>query len=125
MNTKQNKRSKLVLIDANGIFRELMMQCADSHGISLDCFDSVMSMGTVGSFEDYDGVIIESEEGTLTGIEVGEYLSKFFIEKPMIMISEGLSPSGKNQLEWPSAIQGFVHKFKGPDAILNRALEVC
>jgi DNA-binding NtrC family response regulator len=117
-----NARIKMVLIDDNQVFRSLLKNFANARGISLTCFSSVLEMGSICCFNAYDIAIVESEHGTLSGVEVGEYLTTLMSGLPLILISEGLRPIKSVMSIWPKAIKGFIHKDDGPDAILNQAL---
>jgi DNA-binding NtrC family response regulator len=120
-----NKTRRVVLIDCSKAFRSTMHDFAESRGINLTCYESVMSMGSVGNFGAFDIAIVECDRGGLSGVEVGEYLSALFTGMPLILISDGLRPNGKTTSVWPDSIKGFVHKHDGADAILDAALDEC
>lgn len=117
------KNMKIVLIDCNDAFRALMLSFADSRGLDLVCYRSVLAMGSVASFSSFDVAIVENDHGTLSGIEVGEYLTALLQDMPMVLISCGIRPSRSVENTWPKAIRSFVHKNDGPDAIFDSALQ--
>ena len=117
--------SKLVLIDCSDVDRSLMKSFANSRGLDLVCYTSVSEMGSISRFADFDVAIVENDKGTLSGTEVGEYLSAPLSDMPLIIISNGFRPSLAARGAWPKSIQDFVHKNDGPDAILDSALEAC
>jgi len=121
----KRKLKKIVLIDCNKAFRKMMNLFAESRGIQLECFESVLIMGSICKFGDFDVAIVESETGTLSGIEVGEYLSSLFNKMPLILISSGLMPNQATRKGWPLSVRGYIHKNDGADAILDRALFEC
>ena len=116
-------KTKIVLIDCNDVFRSLMLSFAESRGLNLVCYSSVLEMGSVSTFADFDIAIVENDTGTLSGIEVGEYLTALLRDMPLILISCGMRPTPITEDNWPSSIKAFVHKTEGPDAIFDSALQ--
>lgn len=114
---------KIILIDNNHSFRQMMEQFAASRGLDLTTFGSIEAMGSIGAFIGYDIAIIENETGHLSGREIVESLSTLFVALPIILISSGIRPSKETADTWPKSVQGFVHKNSGADAILNFALK--
>ena len=100
-----------------------MTSFANSRGLDLACYKSVLEMGSISCFGGFDVAIVENDKGTLSGSEVGEYLTTLLNEMPLILVSCGLRPTEKIKNSWPKAIKAFVHKNDGPDAIFDSALQ--
>lgn len=113
---------KILLVDSSKRFQKAMELFAQSRGLNLCCFCSVKEMGFIGRINDFDIAIIECDEGILSGNEIGDYFLSFKINIPLILISEGQSPQIEDREEWSKSVSGFIHKDKGPEDILNYAL---
>ena len=118
MNAKKEKR-RFVLIDDDAIYRTIMSQVASKEGMELDVYESLAAMGSVGLLGTYDAAIVDYDLGTLTGVEIGEYLTSLFGNIPMILVSEKERRPGGNG--WPKSIQSFVPKTEGYAATLAKA----
>jgi two-component system response regulator HydG len=113
---------RLVLIDDDVGFCKIMSRFAQSRGIKLDCFASLLEMGSLGRLSNYAAAIVDFDLGPMNGVEIAEYLPAFFGDMPMVLISGKLrQKSGK---DWPRSIRRFVHKDAGPDAVLDAALSL-
>ena len=113
---------RVVLIDDDRAFCKIMEAFALSRGVSLDCFTSLLEMGSVGRLSDYSVAVIDYDLGPINGIEIAEYLPIFFSGMPMVLIS-GRHREQSKDVPWPSSIRRFVHKDAGPDAILDAAVD--
>lgn len=114
--------SKLVLIDDDPLFGNIMARYAKSRGVEIDYFSSLLEMGSVGRLGEYDGAIVDYDLGDLTGIDIAEYLSVFFGDIPMVLVSSQQRDQSVPKT-WPDSVRKFVHKNAGYDAIFTQTLE--
>ena len=113
--------SKFVLIDDDKAYGLIMKKTAQTLDLELDVYESLEQMNSIGKFIHYDGVIVDYDLGSMTGVEIGQYLAALFKELPVILISyQYREPKEK----WPQSIKGFFHKEKGHKEILS-ALKTC
>ena len=122
MDNKEEK-SRFVLIDDDEVFCDIMANYAKLRDIPLDFYLSLSEMGSIGRLSQYQVAIVDFDLGQMNGVEIAEYLPVFFGKMPLILISatEKERLSSEN---WPESIKAYVHKGKGPTAILDAALEV-
>ena len=121
----QTKVKTIFLIDRDKDYCDMMLDYANSRGVSLICYPSISVMGPMGMFSNCDIAIIEAEHGELTGLEVGEIFHSLLNDKPMIIVSEGISPTEDSKQDWPISIVGFFRKDFHPDDLLDCALAAC
>ena len=77
-------------------------------------------MGFFVKMKDYDIILIDFKLERLNGMEVAAYIPSFFSNKKVYLIS---SSSLEETLQKPLYyISAFIHKDKGVDEILNRAV---
>ena len=121
MTTDAYTNRSVVLIDDDLTFCKLIEAFANSRGISIDCYESLQAMGSVGKLSNYAVAIVDYDLGSMNGIEIAEYLPVFFDDMPMVLISSQKRQSDVHT-PWPSSVKRFVHKDRGADAILDAAL---
>lgn len=121
--TKDKLKRRFVLIDDDEIFCAMMSNYAQLRDIPLDFFLSLGEMGSIGRLSDYELAIVDFDLGPMNGLEIAEYLPALFGDMPLILISatDRAFHAGKN---WPASIKAFVHKERGPSAILDAAMSV-
>lgn len=120
------RKPRILLIDDDVDFAALSASYAGSKGLQLDYAASLLDLGRVGAFVDYDLVILDFRLKGMTGLEVADYIQAFFKNKPVILISalpadelpEGLDVAKKQSF----SVCEFVSKNQGIDYILQRAL---
>lgn len=112
---------RMVLIDDDVGFSKIMQAFASSRGIDLECFRELNDMGSLGRLSLYGVAIVDYDLGNMNGIEVAEYLPAFFDDMPMLLIS-GQNRQPREGTAWPKSVKGFMHKDKGPDKIIDKAL---
>jgi DNA-binding response OmpR family regulator len=114
--------NRIVLIDDDPVYNSVLLKYAEMAGVQMDVYESLEQMGTIGALGRYDAAIVDYDLGSLTGIEVGEYLSVFFDHIPMVLVS---SSDRKQDLEdaWPSSILKFCIKSDGHAFVLNEAIK--
>ena len=79
--------NRIVLIDDDPVYNSVLLKYAEMAGVQMDVYESLEQMGTIGALGRYDAAIVDYDLGSLTGIEVGEYLSVFFDHIPMVLVS--------------------------------------
>jgi DNA-binding response OmpR family regulator len=110
---------KILLLDDDPVFGNLMVAVAQRHGIELDYYPSLLDLGYIGRLEEYGAAIVDYDLGTMTGVEVGKYLAAFLHGTPMVLISA--SERRHDAADWDECIRSFVHKSDGHEAILLAA----
>lgn len=115
----QPESRRMVLIDDDPAFCQIVASFAASRGLDLDYYSTLHEMGSLGKLSDYAIAIVDFDLGSMNGLEIAEYLPIFFGDMPMVLIS------GKHRqaeaTPWPKSIRTFIHKDQGPDAILDAA----
>lgn len=112
---------KIVLIDDDPSFCNIMQSFALMRELDLDSFESLEDMGSIGRLSQYDLAIVDYDLGVMNGVEIAEYLPVFFDKMPMILVS-GKTRENEPISLWPDCIKRFVHKDEGPDKILDAAV---
>lgn len=114
---------RVLLIDDDPVFRNLMAEIARVRDVHLDAYESLMDLGSVGLIGDYTVAIVDYCLEDMTGIEIGQYLQAFFAKTPMVLVST-LDRSAILESNWPAPIAKFINKSAGCEAILLSALAV-
>lgn len=112
---------KLVLIDDDPLFGNIMVRVAKKRELDIDYFSSLIETDSFGSLGQYDAAIVDYDLGNMTGIDIAEYLQLFFGDIPMILVS-GEQRDKSVPKSWPGTVRCFIHKNEGYDAILSEAL---
>lgn len=121
--TNPTKPRRLVLIDDDRVYNAVMLRAAVLAGVELDVFTSLADLGSVGLLGDYDAAIVDYQLEQMTGIEVAEYLSAFFKDVPMVLVSQCDNLPGDPK-KWPSSIAKFVPKKAGYQHVLESAAQL-
>lgn len=108
----ESKPRRLVLIDDDRVYNAVMLRAAVLAGVELDVFTSLSDLGSIGLLGDYDAAIVDYQLEQMTGIEVAEYLSTFFKDVPMVLVSQSDHIPGDAR-KWPKSIAKFVPKKAG------------
>lgn len=118
----QAKAFKFVLIDRDLDFGESFLLDATEQGYYVDCYRSMLEVGYLGRFLQYDAVIVNDELGEMSGLELGEYCDKLLGNLPVILLSEHAPAvaSGRDK-SWPRSIFKRISKKLGAAAILDAA----
>lgn len=114
--------AKLVLIDDDPLFGNIMVRCARAHGADIDYFSSLMEMGSIGRLSEYDAAIVDYDLGNMTGIEIAEYMQVFFGDTPMVLVSS-LDRRRDVPVTWPRNVRKFLLKQAGYDAIFLETMD--
>ena len=112
---------RLLVIDDDPVFGKLICKHGEQRGLNIDHFESLDQMGFFVKMKDYDIILIDFKLERLNGMEVAAYIPSFFSNKKVYLISSS-SLEDTLQKPLPSHISAFIHKDKGVDEILNRAV---
>lgn len=118
-----DKKKKIVLIDDDEIYTKIFHSFVSTREIDCDCYTALGDMGSIGRFRDYDAAVIDFDLGSMTGIEIAEYIPIFFGRMPVIIIS-GKNRRPENGVFWPSSVRKFIHKDQGFDVIVRGVEEL-
>ena len=113
---------KVLVIDDDPVFGELICKQGQKRGINIDHFESLDHMGFFVKMKDYDTILIDFQLRRLNGMEVAAYIPSFFKNKKVFLISSSPLKIALKNKELPSHILDFIHKESGIDAILDRAI---
>jgi FixJ family two-component response regulator len=117
------KKRRVVLIDDDPSFGRIMKHYAASFKIDLDHFESLEDLGFLGLLGNYDVAIVDYDLGSMTGPEIGTYLSTFFGQMPMLMISGTVRTPSQEEIK-NGQVRPFMHKKQGHNVILEKALDM-
>ncbi len=114
---------RILLIDDDDVFRELMVAAGRSYPYIVDAYPSLAALGSFARIGGYDLAIIDYHLPDLTGSEIAEYIEIFFKDTPVILISA----DSQQPLECSKqhlCIRSFVHKGIGIDRMWRTAHEI-
>ncbi len=114
--------TKVLLVDDDLVFGKIMVEVAREEGIDLQVHDSLLSLGYLGSLQNYDAVILDYHLEHLNGLEIATYLDSFLGDMPAVLISSG-DMRDVTSVPWPDCLHTFVPKQRGYKAILAAARE--
>lgn len=118
---EDQKLGKMILIDDDRTFGRIMLRCAEEMGVRLDYYESLEHLGYVSLVGEYDVAILDYDLGSMTGLEIGEYLTAFFSGMPMLLISATNRTATLSESKQGIG-QPFLLKGTGPELILATAL---
>jgi len=111
---------KIVVIDDDRDFRELIERAGHSRGIAVTTFDSLLEMGSFARLREFDVAIVDFHLNSFSGLEVAEYVDVFFKNIPIVMVSA--SDLDEQLDHWPDCVREFVSKSAGIYSILDSAV---
>ena len=118
----EGKYMRLLVIDDDPVFGELICRHGKQRGLKIDHFESLDHMGFFVKMKDYDIIIIDFKLERLNGMEVAAYIPSFFNDKKVYIISSSSLEETLSKSPLPSHINAFIHKDKGVDEILTQAI---
>ena len=113
----------LFLIDDDPMFVKTMKLVAAHEGISLTSSGSFVDVQAHVRELAFDVAIVDYDLGSVTGVEVSQYLEHFVGSKPTIVISISDRNDDVSSL-WAHPYVRFVHKNSGHSAILHAAIDL-
>ncbi|MDA9951414.1 response regulator [Oligoflexaceae bacterium] len=104
-------QKRVVLIDDDPIYLEIMRRYAELYSIALDVFSCLDDLGFVGNLRSYDLAIIDYDLGVVGGEDIATYVDAFLPDLPIILVSN--SPRNPKLDRWPKSVKEFVLKEEG------------
>lgn len=111
---------RILLIDDDPVFGGVLTRTAETRGIRLDYFESLVDALYDSYLEEYDAAIIDCCMPGLNGFEVSQYLATFLKSIPVVLVSQTDGPF-RRYMEERSGASAFVPKRQGAGAILDAA----
>ncbi len=109
---------RILLVDDDEMYGKILARAASQAGIDLVYCRSLEEFGKLKDF-DFDVALIDYDLGAVTGCELTVYLEHYTkSEVPVVLISQS---ELKRDRQWPSSIQEFILKDRGPHAALEAA----
>jgi len=121
MKEQLDARLKIILIDDDSAFGCLMKRTAQHLALNLDFYDSLDSLGFIGSLALYDIIIVDHQMSNISGIEVASYIPSLFSNKTVILISS-TDLKQDHSVKIPEFITEFIHKDASCDRVLQKAI---
>jgi len=121
MSQQANASLKIILIDDDPLFGRLMQRAAQNLELNLDFYESLSSLGFIGSLAQYDIIIVDNQMDNVSGIEVASYIPSFFTDKTIVLISS-TDLAKDTSMQLPEYISEFIHKELGCDKVLEMAI---
>jgi DNA-binding NtrC family response regulator len=115
--------NRVLLIDDDPNFCELLRRYAETQGVSLDYYNSLQEFGHMRQPKRYDVVILDFDLGEITGCDSAGYISGLFGGIPVVLIS-GLSEMQIEPIKSSQGINCFVQKSQGCPQIISTALNL-
>ncbi|MFK7872682.1 MAG: response regulator [Oligoflexales bacterium] len=115
--TSEIKPKRILLVDDDPVYSTIIDRVAKQEGLSLDWFQSLEDLGSVGAIGKYDGAIIDINLGVscVNGIEIADYIDALDFQLPVIIVSES-DLDKKRAL--PSCVRKFLPKSIGYQAVV-------
>jgi CheY-like chemotaxis protein len=112
---------RICLLDDDPTYGRVMAKIAQRMELDLIVCESVDDLPAL-SDNSFDVAIVDYDLGSVTGVEVTEYLEHFLNGIPILMISGTIRNLG-NESYWPKSVRKFLSKELGPDKIISEALK--
>ncbi len=112
---------KVALLGGDQRQAEQMIEEGRGQGLVVEYFESILSMGFLGRFREYDAAIVHAALEPLSGLELAEYLEKLFKSLPMILLSDLTPLQGGQYL--PASIIDHFSTDTAASRILGRIAE--
>lgn len=117
-------RIKVLLIDDDPLFQELVRASLDHRYFEVDVFSSLSVLQNYADMSEYDIVILDHYLPEVTGLEIAQYVDMYFQNTPVIMVSGG-HPGNDPAWVWPGCIQKYVTKKSGISALVSAVMDIC
>lgn len=112
---------RILVVDDDPSFGKIMAHVAEKTDVVLAACHTVQDLRKLILTWSFDAVIMDYFFGDLTGIQLTKYIEHFRGPIPIILVSQ-TKPLDSHLAEWPSSINGFIHKSVGHEAILQAAI---
>ncbi len=114
---------KILLIDDDPTFRNVMVSVAKSSRSEMAAYESLLDLGALDLIMLYDVAIIDYKLEGMTGLEISEHLNAFFEDIPMLLVSS-LGRSDIPQFEKTTGDISYICKSAGSRKIFNTAIQL-
>lgn len=114
------KYGDIILIDDDESFGKLVQEYGSQMGVCIDCYTSLLDLGSIGQFTNYDAAIIDYNLDCLNGIEIAEYFPPLMLDIPVVLVSGDFREDKARR--WPKSIRQFVKKSDGIPQIIETAI---
>lgn len=119
----QEVAPRMLLIDDDSIFGNLMSRKAAARGLDLDYFETLLDALYERYLDRYDVALVDCSMPGIDGFEVSKYVSCLLKHVPVVLISSSVNVENRDVLEKVGA-SAFIDKRQGIDAILRVARRV-
>jgi len=118
---QQFKKKGILLIEDDLAYGALMTAAAKAENVPLTVFASLADMGSFARMGEFDVAIFDYALDNVNGVEMSEYVTAFFSEVPVILISAYRLDQVKEK-RWPASVRRFISKDMGVRSILSAAV---
>lgn len=119
--TRPNGTLRLLLVDDDPIFGQVMRQAAAQRNVELVVLELV-GRRDYSVLQDFDLVLVDYELRNINGVQFARFLEHYRPDLQSILIS---SYSKIPDFVLPRGIKAFVPKSVGPGGILDAAINYC
>lgn len=121
MTTRLFQRKGILLIEDDPVFATLVSSVARAERLPLTVHSSLAELGTFARLGEFDVVILDYNLDNINGVEISEYVTAFFQNVPVILIS-AYSSEDFREKQWPPSVRRFISKNAGVRMILDAAM---
>ena len=118
-----SQQQRILLLDDDENFGQLMLSLAQSKGIHLVYFPSLSSMGSFARLGEFHLILLDLYLDKMQGTEIAQYVDTFWQNTPAVLISaerqENIHCS-----DFPRCIKGFICKDIGAIDLLDQAINL-
>ncbi|MGE0174126.1 MAG: response regulator [Oligoflexales bacterium] len=114
---------KILIVDDDEIYGRILGTEVRSCGLESTVVNSLLDLGSVGRLSLYDAAIIDFHLDKMKGDEIAEYIDKFLLDVPVVMISADESMHARLN-QWPRPVKGFVSKKVGPPVLIQKVMDI-
>ena len=113
---------KILLIDADPMFRKIMEKYANEHKVHLDSFHSFDSINEQSQLNSYQLAVVEYDQEGETGYDVAIKLHELCADLPVLLVSATNRPWQHGDLEINN-IKALASKWIGYDKVFDILLK--
>ncbi len=88
--SRQEASWKFALLGGDQEKAEVYTLAAAERGYDLEYFASMLELGYLGRFREFDAAIVHQDFQPISGLELAEYLDKLFESLPMILLTSNV-----------------------------------
>jgi CheY-like chemotaxis protein len=114
---------KILIVDDDEVYGRILGSEVRSHGCESTVVNSLLDLGSVGRLGLYDAAIIDFHLDKMKGDEIAEYIDKFLLDVPVVMISADEAMHDRLN-GWPKPVKGFVSKKVGTPLLVDKVMDI-